>query len=81
MERILNSESYCAIVSMIQAPYTIAKLPEAPFPDKARIQCADVQSVTGSRKRKRCELAVAIDHSCVNLYDVDSLGSAGTIGF
>ena len=66
---------------MIQAPYTIARLPEAPFPDKARVQYADVQSVSGRRKRRRCELAIAIDHSCVNLYDVESLGSAATTGF
>ena len=66
---------------MIQAPYTIARLPEAPFPDTARTQCADVRSVTGCRKRRRSELAVAIDHTCINLYDVDYLGSAGRIAF
>ena len=57
---------------MIQAPYTIAKLPEGPFPGESRIQSADVYSVSGSKKRKRSELAVAIDQSCVNLYDVNT---------
>lgn len=57
---------------MIQAPYTIAKLPEGPFPVETRIQSADVYSISGSKKRKRSELAIAIDQSCVNLYDVNT---------
>lgn len=57
---------------MIHAPYTIAKLPEGPFPGESRIQSADVYSVSGSKRRKRSELAVAIDQSCVNLYDVNT---------
>ena len=57
---------------MIQSHYNIAKLPEGPFPGRTQYQAADIQSVTGSGKRKRSELAVAIDNSCISLYDVNS---------
>ena len=55
---------------MIQAPYTIAKLPNGPFPDESHHSFAEVQSIVGTGKRKRSELAVATDNSCINLYDV-----------
>ena len=81
IEQTFIPKSCRPVVSMIRAPYTIARLPEAPFPDEARIQCADVHSVSGIRTRRRSELAIAIDRTCINLYDVNSIGSAGRIGF
>ena len=57
---------------MIQSHYTIAKLPEGPFPDRTQYHAADIQSAIGSGKRKRSELAVAIDNSGISLYDVNN---------
>jgi hypothetical protein len=53
----------------IQSPYTLARLPH-PVADgfKGRFLAADV--VSGSRKRKRPEVAVGIDGEGVNIYDV-----------
>ncbi|KAI9867827.1 MAG: hypothetical protein M1813_007649 [Trichoglossum hirsutum] len=55
----------------IQSPYTLARLPH-PVADgfKGRFLAADV--VSGSRKRKRPEVAVGIDGEGVNIYDVQS---------
>ncbi len=54
---------------MIQEPYTLADLPPS-LTGSGSIQIADVHSLAGASKKKRSELAVAIDYECVNLYDV-----------
>ena len=55
---------------MIQRPYLLADLQ----PDLAglpgNVHTTDVLAVTGSEKRKRSELALAIDRQGINVYDV-----------
>ena len=36
----------------------------------SRILTADVHGITGGKKRKRQEVAVAIDGGCINIYNV-----------
>lgn len=55
---------------MIQTPYTLANLPVSLHASQGKTFAADVHAVVGSKKRKRSELAVAIDHEGVNIYDV-----------
>lgn len=58
----------------IQSPYLLSKLPAS----RTRFDGAHGYSVSqvvggrhdGSRKRRRTELCVGIDHDAVNLYDV-----------
>ena len=38
----------------------------------SKIWTADVHGITNGKKRKRLEVAVAIDGGCVNIYDVRS---------
>ncbi|KAH0544366.1 hypothetical protein FGG08_001507 [Glutinoglossum americanum] len=58
-----------AFDTSIQSPYTLAQLPH-PVADgfKGRFLAADVLS--GSKKRKRPEVAVGIDGEGINIYDV-----------
>lgn len=56
--------------SMIQAPYTLAKLPLPLHASQGKTLAADVYTVAGSKKRKRSELAVAVDYEGINIYDV-----------
>ena len=55
---------------MIQTPYTLANLPVSPHALQGNTFAADVHSLVGSKKRKRAELAVAVDHEGINIYDV-----------
>ena len=56
---------------MIQGPFVLSELPK-PLPgSKSKVLAADVYGVGQTRKRKRSELAVAIDGEGINLYDVD----------
>jgi len=55
---------------MIQESYILSTLPEGPSAGAGRVQAADIHSLAASRKRKRSELALAIDHQGVNIYDV-----------
>ena len=57
---------------MIQTPYTLANLPVSLHASQGRTFAADVHTLVGSRRRKRSELAVALDHEGVNIYDVQS---------
>lgn len=54
---------------MIQSLYTLADLPPS-LTDSGKILTADVHTVAGPSKKKRSELAVAIDSESVNLYNV-----------
>ena len=47
----------------------IADLPLA-LGQESRILTADVHGITEGKKRKRLEVAVAIDGGCINIYDV-----------
>lgn len=55
---------------MIQEPYTLAEFPRNPINPNGRILAADVFALVGRRKRKRSELAIALDNEGVNIYDV-----------
>lgn len=55
---------------MMQRPYTLTELPNNLIAGHASVLTADVHALVGSRKRKRSELAVALDSESVNLYDV-----------
>ena len=55
---------------MIQSPFTVAHLPVPAKDQVEKVYVADVIAITGSQKRKRSELAVAIDGEAINIYDV-----------
>ena len=55
---------------MLENPHTLIDLPQDLLGQDSRIWASDVYSVTGARKRKRTELALAIDGETVNIYDV-----------
>ena len=54
---------------MIEKPHTVANLPPS-LVGSGEILAADVHTLTGSSRKKRLELALAIDNESVNLYDV-----------
>lgn len=56
--------------TMIEKPYTLADIPHDLTGPSGRILIGDVHAIAGSKKRKRSEIAVAIDHQGVNIYDV-----------
>jgi len=55
---------------MIRKPHTLAEIPQDITGSSGKILAADVHAVAGSKKRKRSELALAIDREGVNIYDV-----------
>lgn len=55
---------------MIEAPYTWAKIHKNPISANGRVLASDVVGYARGKKRKRPELAVAVDCETVNLYDV-----------
>ena len=55
---------------MIEAARTIAEIPRNITGTQGKIYSADVYGLAGTRKRKRTELALAIDHQGINLYNV-----------
>ena len=55
---------------MIQKPYLLADIPHDITGTPGSILAADVLAVTGSKKRKRSELAIAIDRQGINIYNV-----------
>ena len=55
---------------MIQRPYTLATLPVPLNASHGKILAADIHSLSGPRKRKRPELAVAVDNDGINIYSV-----------
>lgn len=58
---------------MAEKPYTLADIPHDPTGSEGRILVRDVNAIAGSKKRKRAEIAVSIDHQGVNIYDVLAL--------
>ena len=57
---------------MLQHPQLLTKLPKSFESEKSRVYTADVHSITGGKKRKRSEIAVAVDDEGINLYDVST---------
>ena len=55
---------------MIQKPYLLADIQQDLIGIPGNILATDVLAITGSKKRKRSELALAIDRQGVNVYDV-----------
>lgn len=55
----------------LQAPSLIASLPR-PF-SEGKCQFAEVYGLEGSKKRKRYEVAAAIDGEGVNIYNVGNI--------
>ena len=56
---------------MTVKPYTLADLPPS-LTGSGEISAADVHTISRGLKKKRSELAVAIDNESVNLYNVCS---------
>ena len=56
--------------TMIHKPYHLADIPHDLTGLPENVFAADVLAVTGYRKRKRSELALAIDRQGINIYDV-----------
>lgn len=59
--------------TMAGMSYTLAEIPHDPTGSSGRILVGDVNAVADSKKRKRSEIAVAVDHQGVNIYDVPAL--------
>lgn len=55
---------------MIQNPIVLAELPKPLTESRNRVLAADINAVRENKKRKRSELAVAIDSEGINLYNV-----------
>jgi hypothetical protein len=54
----------------LQGPAVLAQLPQPLFDKDGQTQFGPCYGLTGSRKRKRFEIAAAIDGETVNIYDV-----------
>ena len=65
-------------ITSIQTPYPIAHLPKPLDPINGTIFVSNIHSLVGSKKRKRNEIAIAIDGESVNVYDVSSSSLLGT---
>lgn len=57
---------------MIQTPYTLVELPKNPIAPNGRTLASDVYALVGPKKRKRSELAVALDNESISIYDIQS---------
>ncbi len=55
---------------MIQKPYLLAGIQQDLTGSHGNILATDIFTVAGSKKRKRSELALAIDRQGINIYDV-----------
>ena len=55
---------------MIRGTHSLAEIPPDVLNPRGKITAADVYSVSGFKKLKRSEIAIAIDHQAVDLYDV-----------
>ena len=60
---------------MLQRPQVLAQFSRVPLDGDDRIYAADVYSVSGIDKKKRTELAVAIDQEGIQIFDVGELTS------
>ena len=56
--------------NMIQEPYILADLQQDLTGLPRNVYFTDVFAIAGSKKRKRSELALAIDRQAIDIYDV-----------
>ncbi len=62
---------FVAIPAMsVMTPTVLAQLPQSLLGTEGRTQFGPCYGLTGSRKRKRPEIAAAIDGETLNIYDV-----------
>jgi hypothetical protein len=57
----------------LQSPSVLAQLPRPLHATTGKTRIGDVNSLADAKKRKRYELAVAVDGEAVNIYNVCSL--------
>lgn len=57
-------------LKMIQKPYLLADIPHNLSGLPGNILATDVLAIAGYKKRKRSELALAVDGQGINIYDV-----------
>jgi hypothetical protein len=57
----------------LQSPSVLAQLPRPLHAATGKTRIGDVNSLADAKKRKRYELAVAVDGEAVNIYNVRSL--------
>lgn len=57
----------------LQSPSVLAQLPRPLHAATGKTRIGDVNSLADAKKRKRYELAVAVDGEAVNIYNVGSL--------
>lgn len=57
----------------LQSPSVLAQLPRPLHASKGKTQIGEVYSLAESKKRKRYEVAVAVDGEAVNIYNVGLL--------
>lgn len=62
--------------TMFEAPYTIATLPKPLDAIHGRTQSAPVYGIRDLKKRKRHEVVVGVDGESVNIYNVQTTGTA-----
>ena len=55
---------------MIQNPYLLTEIQQDLTGLHGNVLASDVVAVTRSKKRKRSELALAVDHQGIKVYDV-----------
>ncbi|KAL6721728.1 hypothetical protein ACLMJK_000833 [Lecanora helva] len=55
---------------MIQTPHTLADIPQDLTGSIGQVLASDVYSITATERKKRSELAVAIDRQGINLYNL-----------
>ncbi len=64
-----RAKFYC-LNQCVEMLYKVAEFPESLATPNGNILVAPVHGFSNSKKRKRSELAVALDSESVNLYDV-----------
>lgn len=57
----------------MQEPHIIAEIPQDVTGSLGKIQASNVCTVAGVQKKKRSEIALAIDRQGLNVYDVQVL--------
>lgn len=55
---------------MLQYVRTLAEVPQNPLGSDTLVRTSEVSSFTGLSKRKRSEIALAVDNHSVGIYDV-----------
>ena len=58
----------------LQQPSVLAQLPRPLHASKGKTRIGEVYSLSDSKKRKRYEVAVAVDGEAVNIYNVGLTG-------